>query len=701
MTIRVVEDSRSIRIVDGDMTIRISSESQTLRVASATPIGVIDEQQLDPANMSSGSATVDQIIVADGAGGIDWADQTTGDVEGPGSSNDNRVVVFSGTTGKQVKEPSSAVTFGGQGIIDVGAVAGHVPDTRQIIDGVGITGGGDLSADRTLTVDQAALDPANMDSGSVVSGQVPLADGGGGIAWGDSAIGWIRISDITPDGPGVVDNKVFDSSGTILQSCRVSTLDLNFEIKSAFPRVSIESTETDLSLSPDGGHYQGTVAHTITGAGDIAVSQITPDGGPGATDTVTIAVNLPAELLTLSFAGGYPGSQTQLKAGDTYQVTGTSDKSIDALQVLDSGAGTSELVPVTPGTSFTASITIADRGTTTQALAATIQPRDTDSGALGPARATDELGGTTDGVDLVNLNDTYPALSIGTITYPGGQSALKNVESATVVNTASDYDTIAYDSPNGDLTIASPSTFQNPKTATRQAGSYNVSVDNFRVTANRAANDATTVVADVVQIANVAALATVSYPGARIRSGVAPGNDTTVTLSFDQQMQATPAMDPQAGRGTFTGAFSGGPTSWTNDLRVPDSENPATGASYSWTNVSATNLAGIVTNTITTNPTYVIGGFTQRTLNYAPFTANSTETFPLTTEGNLGAGSFSNGNPAVVQPFGTADTTDVGKEGWCAPTAASGTAVKMRMLHSPTVAANSGGLTLTLVEETA
>ena len=73
---------------------------------------------------------------------------------------------------------------------------------------------------------------------------------------------------------------------------------------------------------------------------------------------------------------------------------------------------------------------------------------------------------------------------------------------------------------------------------------------------------------------------------------------------------------------------------------------------------------------------------------------------PLTTEGNLSVGAFSNGNPGVVQPFGTPDTTDIGKEGWCAPTAASGD-VNIRMLHSPTVSANSGGLTLTLVEETA
>ena len=47
-----------------------------------------------------------------------------------------------------------------------------------------------------------------------------------------------------------------------------------------------------------------------------------------------------------------------------------------------------------------------------------------------------------------------------------------------------------------------------------------------------------------------------------------------------------------------------------------------------------------------------------------------------------------------------ADTTDAGKEGWWAPNATSGVTTG-RMLHINAVAANSVGLTLTLVEETA
>ena len=165
--------------------IRIIEQGVTLKIASYSPIGVVNEGDLDPANQSSGSATAGQVPVADGAGGIDWSDESgLGDVTGPaGGVVDSGVAVYSGTTGKVIKKPVAAVDFNAQAITNVGAVAGHVQTSRQIIDGTGISGGGDLSADRTLSVNQSALDPANMTSGSATDGYVATADGLGGVAW--------------------------------------------------------------------------------------------------------------------------------------------------------------------------------------------------------------------------------------------------------------------------------------------------------------------------------------------------------------------------------------------------------------------------------------------------------------------------------------------------------------------------------------
>jgi hypothetical protein len=541
--------------------------------------------------------------------------------------------------------------------------------------------------------------------------QAPAA--GGGTGGGGS----IRINDVTPQAGGdKVDTKVWqDAAETILQTCRSTTLNINVTVSASFPKILVDGNPAELTLSADGGHYSGVVPITMAAEGNIVAQLTTPDDENGAVDTTGLTLFIPAEMTALSFTGDYPGTQDEVKAGDTFDITVTADKSFDQIIVANSEAGSGQTIGVTPGLGPTVvSITIADRGTTPQALPAHVQIRDTATGAISASRATDELGGTTDKVDLVTLNDLYPIVdgvgkggavghSFSNINYPVSQFALKNSETADVTAPITNFDTVLYSSPGSELDVTPTGAYSSPKTVTRIGGTYNTSVDNFRVVATRASNGASTTVQGVVKIAHVAAVATVSFPGARVRSGDGTGEDTTITLEFDQEMDGTPTMDPAAGKGTFQGSWSGGPTSWTRDLRVLDAENPADNSPNSWINVSATNLAGIVTNSITTGQTYIVGGFAQRDLTYPPLTPESTETFPLTTEGNLAAGFFTNGNPSVIKPFGTADITDPDPiyAGWCAPTAASGTAVKMRMLHVPTVQANGAGIFLEDVEETA
>jgi len=524
--------------------------------------------------------------------------------------------------------------------------------------------------------------------------------GGGGTAI--AASGWIAIADIDVPG-GAVANKVFQNPGddTILQSCTVSGTGLDVIVRSSYPKVTVNGTPATLPPAGDSGHYEGDVSITIAGTGPVVANCITANDEVGAEDEAAVTLEAPPVITALSFTGGYPGAQTELKEDDQFDIQLTADKNFDQVEVLDYEAGKSKVIPVASTTSTTVTIDIADRGNTAVLRPARVRVRDASTGAYSASRDTDELGGSVDGTDLVNCNNLHPTVSISTISYPATQEALKGAESATVSNTVSDFTSVSYVDPTGtQLNIANPSTYESSKSVTRTGGSYNVSTPNFRIIANRAANDATSSAEDVVQIADADQVITVSPATARVRSGVSPGADTTITISSDQQLLNAPSMDPAAGRGTFQGSWSGGPSVWTRDLRVPDSENPADGSSHTWLNLVTTNLAGKVVSTITTGGTYVIGGFTQRTINYPAFTANSTETFPLTDEAKLSAGAFSNGNSAVVQPFGTPDTSDVGKEGWCAPTAASGVAVNMRMLHIPSVNANTAGLTLTLVEET-
>ena len=104
--------------------------------------------------------------------------------------------------------------------------------------------------------------------------------------------------------------------------------------------------------------------------------------------------------------------------------------------------------------------------------------------------------------------------------------------------TSSNLDSIIYDSPNGDLSIASPTVDAATKTVTRIAGSYNISTNNFRGIATRNANAATTTTQGIVKIANVSASITVATPAARLRSGGNNGTSIqnhTITLTSDLQ----------------------------------------------------------------------------------------------------------------------------------------------------------------------
>jgi len=74
----------------------------------------------------------------------------SGNVNGPASATADAIVLFDGTTGKLLK--NSAVTL-----------VVIVQNTRQVIAGAGLTGGGDLSADRTFNV------VANADGSIVVN----------------------------------------------------------------------------------------------------------------------------------------------------------------------------------------------------------------------------------------------------------------------------------------------------------------------------------------------------------------------------------------------------------------------------------------------------------------------------------------------------------------------------------------------------
>jgi hypothetical protein len=365
--------------------------------------------------------------------------------------------------------------------------------------------------------------------------------------------------------------------------------------------------------------YRGSVDVTAPSS-TLEVETTDPNGNPAALEYVTVSLNLPPILSSLLFSGPYPGSQTELKENDTFILNGSADKDFDLVEVADYGAGKYQQIPVVVGTSFSVPISIANRGDVSTLRPARARVRDAATGAFSDYVDTN-VGGSVEGINLVRCSNLHPLLFVSEATYPASQQALKGSEQATVVNIASYYDSILYDSPNAQLDISNPFIYEGLKTVTRLGGSYNVSVANFRVSAYRNANGASTSTLYIVRIADAPAVVSVVEPASRLRSG---GNDGTtpqdhsISLVSSQNLIEAPTLYPDSGgaRGVFVGSWSGGPSTWSRLLRVQDTDEKGV---FSWSGLVATNLAGIVTNVISGSTTYELGGFVGRTVVWDPF----------------------------------------------------------------------------------
>lgn len=440
----------------------------------------------------------------------------------------------------------------------------------------------------------------------------------GGEIKAASIDGGVWITDIAPTGSGNVGSKSYSSDGNVLDYCLSDTSALTVSVLALpghtnyKPVITINNVPVIMSESSDGPIWTGSYNIQY----DFADASITAVHEDGASWSTMVEGDEPAEILSAEFTGGYPGTQNKLKENDTYSVNVVTDVSISQIIVDNYGAAKAGTFAAT-GTNNTITITIADRGTTSQSLG--LRLRVVKSTGSTSVNYLTEDHGTVDGVDLVVLNNTYPSISFGTISYPSGQSALKGTESATVNHTITNYSTVSYTSPTSEIDITSPTTYQPAKNVERLSGGYNISTNNFRISATWNDNAATTVSQTVVNIANTPATLTLANPSARLRSG---GNNGTsiqnhiITITANQQLYSAPSVDKDTGGtwSTSTPVFSGGPLIWTRTLQVHDNDTKGT---YNWANISGTNLAGIVTTTNSGSASYTLGGFVLRTITVA------------------------------------------------------------------------------------
>lgn len=431
----------------------------------------------------------------------------------------------------------------------------------------------------------------------------------------NTTTGFVAITDIAPTNiSDNVGNKTTSDDGNVLQSCTSSTVNVTVSVLavtsgSGFkPSVLINGVGATLTRNTGTDVWVGSAAITLTGTSPHTVTAV---HGGGATDSAVVTIEAAPIISSLLFSNAYSQGvgQTQHASTQTLSLSVVSDAPFVELEVIDdSGSATTALSQTFAATtSKTVTVVAANRGNSPTALPAKMRLRN--ANGTWSAITASNASASVDGVNVITLNNTQPSLTFSGITYPVGQFALKASESAVVGVVESNVDTVSYTSPNGQVSITSPTGLGN-KTVTRIAGGYNIATTNLSVAVGKTSNATSATSSLVVWIANDAPVISITTPAARLRSPLSH----TISINSDQQTQASPSLT--ASVGSFSGgwATSNNGVTWTRSLAISDGNTKGT-ATFSA--LSITNLAGIVVSTITSGASYVVGGFALRTVSVA------------------------------------------------------------------------------------
>jgi hypothetical protein len=423
----------------------------------------------------------------------------------------------------------------------------------------------------------------------------------------------VFITNVTPTSSGIVAAKQYQAGvvpvNAVMTSCITDTANVRIHFlaeggpSTYSPAITVDGSAAD-SISEVVGDkrvFEGYRDIVVGASGNFTVVSST-----GASATVTITLATEGPVVQSVVIGALPGTQTELKQGDVVPVTGVVANDATAMIVKNVGVAASGSLSLGASDSGGA-------GFKTFSGTATVSNR---SGVLAVrVSATNFLGTEGAAVDSSNtatLNQTFPTVPAIAVTYPGGQSALKGSESATVVSTITNADTVLYEFSNG--TVNNPTTIFPSKTATRTSGTY-VTSNNYTITATKASNNATTVRNGSVKIADTAPTAAVTIIGnpSRLRSSAA-GEDYIVQIAPTQVLSGAPTME--ASIGTWQGSWTSSGNNWRRTLRITDADAKGAGT---FNTLSMTNEALVAGTVITGGSGYTVGGIVFREITFPAF----------------------------------------------------------------------------------
>lgn len=382
--------------------------------------------------------------------------------------------------------------------------------------------------------------------------------------------------------------------------------------------------------------FSGSATINATTSGTIYATS--DDDGQSQNVTYTRALDPPL-VLTAAFnthpssTGGDPNVQgaqvatTSVTGTQTLRITGTTEAHATRVWVKSAGVSSSLQGPftVTAG-AFDLTINVRSSGNT-GAQTATLYADTGPSTTAGPDFNT---------TNTVTISHTVPTFGSFSVSYPVTQEAIKDSETCAVTlahTNAASGDTYLYTAVN--ITIPSTTTYASPKTGvTRGTETYKESgANNFTLTVTRAEqNGATGSSGGVVRVAHTTPVITVgrnSGGSALFRMGSGSGSaNTTVYLISNQVTHSTYGVSLTADAGdssAWAGSWSrdSGGLFYTRNKTIADGDIKTGGQAsnnYTWGACSVKNRANREAVTVTTNPTYQLGGFTTRTLNMGPIT---------------------------------------------------------------------------------
>lgn len=423
------------------------------------------------------------------------------------------------------------------------------------------------------------------------------AQGPGGT--GGSGGGDLFITDVQPTSTGIVGGKTVTDREVV--SCLSDTqfVRVHFECAGGndkyTPAVTVEGVAATVAETATKRWFSG-YADIELPAGEATTVTATSDAG-GSDTTIVEVLGVGPDILSITF-GAYPGTQTELKAGDQIPFTVTTNPEAVSIELLGGGAGNSPLVTIVGGTGNGVLTIGALSGTqTVQAIA---------KNSFGTA-------GVTFSSPALTLNQTYPTVGPFTVTYPGGQQAIDIGDTATVNAPVTNGDIVSYTSAN--LSIPDPSTYSVSKVVDTAFSGYIGSGTNFNVTATRNANNASTSGGVLVRIASVTPTAYVTVNGVFGRLVSSPsGVDYEIRIYPSQLVPTAPTLD--ASLGAWQGSWVNMGGYWRRSLRIADAVPRGSGL---FSALVLTGPSGLVGSDLTSGTTYTVGGFTSRTITFPAF----------------------------------------------------------------------------------